>query len=618
MSDEIEIPSVEEIASFQWEGIAAGVAVPTAHNIADRLFMEAGALFQAGHHIGEKVCRFIGRLAYLRIDPPNADDPLQPLLFSRTSRSPGLGEHDASALDIIVTLATTTAFSALRARFSDILWLAQKDHKMALQAATEYLNSFKAIESIDNWVDDIDGLRRGMTIAYMLGRKRPLFNSYLSFIENRLASLETTCGDAYAASLFDLLLEHRAGDRVKAAKIAETIGDRLTATNSGSLGRDYYDQAIQFFHANKDLDGVQRAGLKKGESLLAQATASIGSDGTGYFTASHHLSLAIECLSQAKASEDRIKELHKLLAEWQEKSTGELKTFSHEADITPMVDAARKTVAGKSFQDAVIAMALGHPPINVKTLEKRVLDSASKHPFSSIFGASVMDRRGRIMAHRPSGLTTNADELQQYVTAEMFQQAQLDWALRAQGYIEICRSEIVQEHHPRLQDLHFLILHNPFIPPGHENIFLKGVLAGFRAEYDIAAHLLVPQIEECIRHVLQQAGHVTSKFKGKLIQQERLLGTLLGMPETEELFTPNHVFELKGLLCEKFGCDLRNRLAHGFLSYQECWSVEVVNLWWLTLRLLSIPVARSRKEAEKQVSDPISSPPDHPDVTSTD
>jgi len=162
-------------------------------------------------------------------------------------------------------------------------------------------------------------------------------------------------------------------------------------------------------------------------------------------------------------------------------------------------------------------------------------------------------------------------------------------------FIDVCRKEIVQEHQPTLLDLQFLSS-TPLYPAGHEMIFLKGILAGFRGDFDITAHFLVPQIEEAIRHVLHRAGYVTSKLDSKLIQEQRLLGTLLSLPETSEILRADHVFELRGILVEKFGYDLRNRLAHGFVTHQECWGADVLNLWWLVIRLLSFPAARQLKQ----------------------
>jgi Domain of unknown function (DUF4209) len=246
-------------------------------------------------------------------------------------------------------------------------------------------------------------------------------------------------------------------------------------------------------------------------------------------------------------------------------------------------------------------MALGRSVVKPDELRKRVIGHMKDFPLTHLFPVSTIAPDGRVTAHKPSGLATDKETQEVAIEAEMFHQAsRIDWDLRARAYIDVCRQEIVKEHHLTLLSLQFLVLHNPFIPPGHEMIFLKGILAGFRGDLDITAHFLVPQIEEAIRHVLQSAGHVTSKLDSKLIQEQRLLGTLLSLPETTEILRADHVFELRGILCEKFGYDLRNRLAHGFVTYHECWGADVLNLWWLVIRLLSFPAARKAKEDATQ------------------
>ncbi len=454
---------------------------------------------------------------------------------------------------------------------------------MAEIAAGAYLKAFKQIDDGENWAYELDCLKRGMALARMLGRETQLFADYVGFIEARLASLETTCTDSLGAYLLDLLFEHRAGDTAVCARIAETIGNRLEPTGASSLARDYYDIAAKFLRVNGDMANVQRLGIMKGESLVRQAEACIGKEGQGYFAATHHLAIAIECFRQSGADEAKIESLHKRLIEWQGK--------------TKIVEGARDNVKSKTLQEAIFAMAIGHPVVNTDELRKRVIGHMNDFPLTHLFPATFMARDGRVMAHKPSALSTDEETRESAIEAEMFHQAaNIDWPLRAQAYINTCRELITEEHQPTLRELQFLVLHNPFIPENHEPIFLRGILAGFRSEFDIAAHFLVPQIEESIRHVLRSAGHVTSKLDAKLIQEQRLLGTLLTLPETIDILGKDHVFELRGILCEKFGFDLRNRLAHGFVSYSDCWGADVLNLWWLVIRLLSIPAARKAKE----------------------
>jgi hypothetical protein len=207
-----------------------------------------------------------------------------------------------------------------------------------------------------------------------------------------------------------------------------------------------------------------------------------------------------------------------------------------------------------------------------------------------LFGATYLSADGRVIAHKPPVSGDSHSISDEAMDAEIIIQAKdVDWPLRAQCYIDPGRRVIHQEHRPSLRDLGFLVEHNPFIPAGHEVLFLRGIHAGFTGDLVLCAHLLIPQVEESIRHVLRNRGIVTSKLDSKLVQEERLLGTLLAMPETIQVFGECAVFELRGILCEKLGFDLRNRLAHGFLGTDECFGVDVLNAWWLILRLCVIP-----------------------------
>ncbi|MBA3352473.1 MAG: DUF4209 domain-containing protein [Blastocatellia bacterium] len=595
MSNGLPSPLIHDIQAQDWEDVARSAEIPTDSHIQTKFGQKVAELEAAGDTGASAVYRFLGQVTSLHLQPDNKDQPLRAGWISATGRSAAVEDFTEHAQDTIEQLVGVTSTPILRARFADIIWLLRKNHKMAEQAATSYLAAFKAVDDAGHWAYEFDCFKRGMALAKMLGTKKQLFLDYVSFAETRLASLESTGNDSLGAGLLDTLFEYRVGDPPVAARIAEALGDRLETAGNSFLAQTYFDIGSRFHRANNDLSNAQRLGVKKADSLIAQAESCIGKEGQGYFSGSHHLAVAIECLRQSGGEEARIEALHKRLVEWQAKTTSEMNSASHEIDVSEIVKHAEEGVRGKALPDAVFAMVLGHRVINPDELRKRVINLMRDYPLSHMFGTSMMAPDGRVTAFKPSGLTEDAETREIAIEAEMFHQAsRIDWDLRAR-YIDVCRQEIAREHHLTLVELQFLVLHNPFIPPGHEMIFLKGVLAGFRGDFDITAHFLIPQIEEAIRHILQSAGHVTSKLDSKMIQEQRLLGALLSLPETAEILGANHVFELRGLLIEKFGYDLRNRLAHGFMSYAECWGADVLNLWWIVIRLLSFPLVRKAK-----------------------
>ena len=144
------------------------------------------------------------------------------------------------------------------------------------------------------------------------------------------------------------------------------------------------------------------------------------------------------------------------------------------------------------------------------------------------------------------------------------------------------------------------------MPPGHEHSFARGFRAGFDGDWHAATYFLVPQVENSIRYVLDNRGVISSKLDNKRIQEVRTLEKLLLMPETIEALGEEHVFELRGVLTEEFGSNLRNRLAHGLLTDGDCYTLATEHLWWLLLRLCVIPLLPRQKADDWPTGEPQS------------
>ena len=60
----------------------------------------------------------------------------------------------------------------------------------------------------------------------------------------------------------------------------------------------------------------------------------------------------------------------------------------------------------------------------------------------------------------------------------------------------------------------------------------------------------------------------------------------MDLSETEKIFGENLSFEIKALLCDLSGPNLRNYLAHGLLDDQACQSAYAIYAWWFGLKLV--------------------------------
>jgi hypothetical protein len=129
-----------------------------------------------------------------------------------------------------------------------------------------------------------------------------------------------------------------------------------------------------------------------------------------------------------------------------------------------------------------------------------------------------------------------------------------------------------------------LITPSAFIPNGRESLYAKGLYAGLTQDFVVSTHLLIPQLENSLRHLLKQQGVNVIVDNPKTGTQSHLqLEAILGKSELEHILGYDIVQDLTGLLIKSSNANLRNRVAHGLQS--DFNTASTFYLWWLTLRL---------------------------------
>ena len=74
--------------------------------------------------------------------------------------------------------------------------------------------------------------------------------------------------------------------------------------------------------------------------------------------------------------------------------------------------------------------------------------------------------------------------------------------------IEPGRRQLLINHDYTLTEIHQAISTRPLVPAGHSLLWSKAIHAGLVGEYDIAVHLLAPQVENALRTILRASGEV--------------------------------------------------------------------------------------------------------------
>ena len=540
---------------------------------------------------------------------PNYQDVAEPyrpfgIMNGKRSAIPDdLSEHD---LDTIRLLLSKAKDPALRARLGDMLWVRKRDHKAAQQAVADYVTATSRLLKQEHWVCSADLFRRSLQLGDRLGRKNA---AWQAAEQNLLAALANPLGQTeplYAWHLLGIAFEMGVGDPVTLAAQAQEQAARAAAEKDCHRTREYQLLRANFLKLAKQPNAEAEARLAAAETYITEAEACLLRAEPSFIAASHFLSQGIEALRQAKADPQRARELKTRLTAYQQKSTAEMKTFGTQIDLTKPAEEAMAFVTTPDFRDAIKRLALGPSLVDLPKLRDEVLKHTKDFPLTHIFGQTLVDPSGRVVVNTESFLNAPGPVAETGLESAMFQHAaRFQWSLRASAFIEPARLKVWSDHHPRPSDLAFLVRHNPFVPPGHEAIFLRGLFYGLAGDMLLASHLLTLQIENSLRYVLEQRGVDVTNLESDLTQPVKVLGPLFGLPEMKTIFGDELCFELRGLLIEKTGHSFRNRIAHGLVGESECYGDAAINVWWIALRLCYTPIAiLEQRAAEAQTQDP--------------
>ena len=529
---------------------------------------------------------------YHSFDTP--DQPFVPWFQMEGKR--GLIPSDLSETDMeaVRELAKLTKTPALRARLYDVLWERTKDHKACAEATLSYIEAAEQLNSDDNWLYASTCYQRALSLGAKLGREK---EPYTKVTESLLNAARTAAKDPMGfrcCRMMELLIQSRTGEPTEFAPIAAACAIRAHDAGDMHTARCYRAVEADWHKLAKNPEAEKAARLAAGETYVEEAEKRASGADASAMAAASFLTNGIEALRRAGAAPARIEELRERLTKHQGDCHKEMKTFSTPFDLSKEVQAAREYVKDPNLREALLKFAFGHSLVDPKRVREEVLELAKQYPMTHLFGTSLIDEKGRTVAKKEGLHNLKGELLEEQTEAEMFHHvSQFNWHFRAAAYIDPARLQILNDHHPTFQDLLFLVRDNPFVPPGHEGIFLRGIHAGFHGDFLVASHLLVPQIENSLRHILESNGVDVSNLMSDGTQPVKVLGAIFGMEATTKICGESLCFELRGHLIQKTGYDFRNVIAHGFASEANCYSNAALSTWWLVLRICLTPLLQA-------------------------
>lgn len=612
MSDQSETPislTAQDIRDFDFEAVLSRPANSPLGRQKDRTCLnyerhfvdEAKAAEEAGDETRKHICELFAMICSFQLTL-DGNEPYRPkwILGGRRSLLPS--DLSSSYRELLLEIVQDIEDPELQARVADVLWVVRTgNYQVASAAVDAYIDSATRLEDAEHWVEGAQRIERALQLATQLGRNGNLYKKVIEYIENLVQKLNGDDPMWFSHRLMSLLLNNNEGEPDTYIPLAQKLAEQAEMAQDWRRARDHWELLATWHAKQQDDDEVYKAKLRAAETYIRQADDYINQEQPIYRNASYELRHAVEALRRIRAPEEQIQQTHARLLEYQQKDD-DFQKVSFSLDIQEYVETARNAVKGKTLREAILTLAsmVGSPSYD--SLHEYVLELQSKNPLIFWISSQQLNAEGRVTAQRPGLSMDDEDVQQQVIRAEMYKYAGiLHQDIAAQGIIMPAIHQINLEHQIRLDDLIEFVRDNPFIPPNHEEIFLRGLYYGLHGDFMVATHLLVPQIENSIRYLLKQRGVITSSLDSQGIQDDYDLGRLLyRTPEVEEIFGKDLLFDLQGLLVNRFGTNLRNLLAHGMLNAYGVTSARAIYVWSIILRLCCFPAL---KEMAENVSD---------------
>jgi hypothetical protein len=585
--------TTNDLFAYPWQERLATVERAERHHQLTVFGAGAKECKEAGDELGHRVFSLLHTVASFHLTHDSRGNPYGPMLThsdgSRSLCAEDLSDADLAALSGVVSEIADPDF---RARVADVLWVTKKDFKAAKLAISAFLEAAEKHKTPDRWPPYTERLERAARISAIRGFEAENA-TVVATLKAAIANFESQPESGLLCyRLISILLFLEEGNPAAYATLSERLAREFAATNNWHFSENYWHLAEQWHRRAKNPTDAQRCSIEAAECNVSNGQGLIKGQGNA-MSAATWIGKGLEALRRAKANKARIDTVHRLLLEVQERIPSEMGTIGPDVDEIPgfrenealYQKASREFVSGLDFRTALCRFANVTAPTDFEEIKRQHAETAKDHPLSYLFGISQIDRDGKTADELPPLIGGTPEEQAETELKHLYNQARtIHWQMPVGWRIVPARQAIVEEHAVRRSDLLFLVLDNPLIPQGHEGIVLRGIQAGFEGDWLVAMHLLIPQMEASIRHVLQQLGAITSGMRDG-IQAEKDLKQLMEMPEFTRFFGPNITFDLRGIMIERFGHNLRNEFAHGLLPEGGFYHPASVYLWWLCIHL---------------------------------
>jgi len=577
--------------------------------VAQSFFEKSKICADEGAENASHIFRLLGGALSMH-STPFAPQPYGPMMQTKEGRSLSLEDIGANDVPALKFASQLSHNPWVKSRFGDAALScgikgASSDYLLGREVVIAYLDFLESCFLKDTAVHGLEECHRVLTLLWVYCKKEPdIWDRAWLLIRRQILESLTLRHPGIAFPLCREVITRRKILRGEIVLEVEKVADQLAAEGAHYEASRYYQMSAELWQSIADRNRTREAFLSQAKAL---ANAALQTEGTAQaMVGGNWMQIAILILQRNRAPKETI-ELHKSqLSQLNLSSLDSFGHFEHSTDATERVKQIHETIVGPSYLDCLMQLSfLVSDFIDPAKLREDVLKSARDHPISHLFATQHIDSDGNVVANRRAFDQTDEDSILQ----EMFHHAKsFELNFRAQLLISTSTGILFNQLNPPFNATLELVEASPTIPLGIKQTVARGLHAGISDDWIAAGVYLIPAVEPLIRFHLNSAGINTKLHREDGTQEELTLSGLLAHSGCKECLGESLLFELRALLTEPVGYNLRNQYAHGLLTDRGLYSTGTLNLWWLIWRLSLFPWAPGFIERHRNQAKAINSP----------
>jgi len=464
--------------------------------------------------------------------------------------------------------AKTAKHPVLRARYADLVWDLQRvvtnesPHYSMGQIVIDSTIEIAERDCYGPRVNVIKKLERALSLAVTLND-----NSRIKKVADATVAYEDAIADDSKLGLwgfaYDLLLEN-AKVKLTAAQKQKLIADlegHLQRASKPTNKEEIDPWAVEaaalrlakYYRKVGRGEDTRRVIIAIGDAFMQASSKASALQTSAWLQRVHATFREFGLLDEAEKISIKLREIG-------EKTKSELKPISHTMKLSKQVLEKYILALTEGTLDEALSRIGEHYVPKKSEVERQLKELASEAPIVFFIPMELQDKMGRPLA--------KVGSLEEDLPGHIVKQMSQNMAIESIFLRQVLESLV--KKYPEFESLCIdYIFRSPVFEEGRRSIIEQGIKEYLNGEHMTAIHLLIPQIENALRVLLEKAG-------GSVLKQGRdggfhykVLEDLLREPLLVQVLGEDIAFYFRVLLIDQRGWNLRNCVCHGLCDASE-------------------------------------------------